>query len=332
MNVQFQYEEAFWLLFLLLFFAFLFYMNWRWKKRTTKAIGDEQLIKNLFKNHSPTREKIKFGLILRAFALGTISLANPRRPDEASAEKRNGIDVVLALDVSKSMLATDVAPVRLQKAKDLLANIINSMPNDRIALILFAGHAYLQMPLTTDHEAAKMFLSNADPGAVPEPGTAIGDALKQADAAFDKSDRFKTVVLVTDGETHDEEALQNAKELGEKGIMINTVGIGSVQGSTIIDTATNQAKRDESGNIVVSKLNEQLLQQMAAATNGIYVHLEETTAATNQLLTQYKEVPKRALPDSTSMTYYSFYWWFTLPMFLLLIFELFMPDRRRVKE
>ena len=204
------------------------------------------------------------------------------------------------------------------------------MPNDRVGFIVFAGNAYTQMPLSTDHDAAKLFISTANPGSVPEQGTTVANALLQSNAAFEKeSQRFKTIVLVTDGETHDEDAVTIAKDLAKRGVMVNTVGLGSVTGSTIVDS-TGTPKTDEEGTVVISKLNEQLLQQIAENTNGVYVRLEAVAPAMTTILDQYKNVEKKALVDTTGLTYESFYWWLVLPMFLLLLAELFIPDRKKV--
>lgn len=333
MNFQFQYPEAFWLLLLVPLLLALYLAYGAWRKRTAKKIGDERLVAMLTRNHSVLRSRIKFFAFLFAFALGCLALANPRKPDDASAEIRKGIDVVVALDVSNSMLATDVSPNRLTLAQKLLSSLIDKMPNDRIGLVVFAGNAYTQMPLSTDHEAAKLFVTTASTGMVPEQGTSIADALLQSDAAFEEgSQRFKTIILVTDGETHDEDALPTAQRLSKKGVMINTVGLGSASGSSIMDTATGATKKDEEGQVVISKLNEQLLQQLAESTNGTYIHLETTAPALNTLLDQYKNVDKKALADTSGLSYESFYWWLLFPMFLLLLSELFLPDRKTVTE
>ena len=295
-------------------------------------MGDALLIAELTKNHSPRKAILKFSLLAMAFAIGCIALANPRKPDDASAEIRKGIDVVIALDVSNSMLATDVSPSRLAQAQQLLSNLINRMPNDRISLVVFAGSAYTQMPLSTDHEAAKLFVTTAGPNMVPEQGTSIADALLQSNAAFEEgSQRFKTIILVTDGETHDEEALPTVQQLAKKGVMVNTIGLGSPAGATIIDKETGQPKQDESGQVVLSRLNEELLQQLAQTTNGAYIHLTDIPAALTILQDQYKNVEKKALVDTSGLNYESFYIWFLLPMFLLLLAETFLPDRKKAK-
>jgi Ca-activated chloride channel family protein len=166
---------------------------------------------------------------------------------------------------------------------------------------------------------------------VPEQGTAVSDALLQSEVAFEEGrQRFKTVILVTDGETHDEEALTTVQQLAKKGVMVNTIGLGSPSGATIIDPQTGQPRKDENGEVVVSKLNEELLQAMAQATNGTYIHLTDISAALATLQDQYKNVEKKALVDQTGLNYESFYIWFLLPMFLMLLAELFVPDRKKV--
>ncbi len=333
LNFQFQYPEAFWLLLLVPVLVAIYFLYLAWRKRAARRIGDERLVAELTRSHSPKKALLKFSLVALAFAIGCVTLANPRKPDDESAEVRKGIDVVIALDVSNSMLATDVAPSRLAQAQKLLTSLIDKMPNDRIGLVVFAGNAYTQMPLSTDHDAAKLFVSTANPNMVPEQGTAIADALLQSSAAFEEaSQRFKTIILVTDGETHDEEALPTTQELAKKGVMVNTVGLGSPSGATIIDSATHQAKTDENGQVVISKLNEELLQQVAQTTNGTYIHLENIPAALATIQDQYKNVDKKALLDTSALNYESYYIWFLLPVFLFLLTELFLPDRKEVKE
>ena len=333
MNFQFEYPEALWLLALVPVVLLLYFLYLKWRQRVIKRIGDAQLVAELTRSHSPRKALIKFSLIALAFAVGCVALANPRKPDDESAEIRKGIDAVIALDVSNSMLATDVAPNRLAKAQTLLTTLIDKMPNDRIGFVVFAGNAYTQMPLSTDHEAAKLFVSTASPNMVPEQGTAIADALLQSNAAFEEgSQRFKTIILVTDGETHDEDALPTTQQLAKKGVMVNTIGLGSASGATILDTSTHQAKTDENGQVVVSKLNEALLQQIAQTTNGIYIHLDNVPAALASLQDQYKNVDKKALVDTSGLNYESFYLWFALPVFLFLLAELFLADRKKVVE
>jgi Ca-activated chloride channel family protein len=331
-NIQFQYPQVFWLLILIPFFLLLFLIYQSWKRKARKKIGDVHLVKELSKNHSRPKTIIKFSLVAIAFACGCIALANPRIPDKNSGEVRKGIDVVIALDVSNSMKATDIAPDRLSRAKQFISRIIDNLKDDRVGLVVFAGYGYAQMPLTFDYDAARLYVASADPANISAQGTSIADAFDKANLLFGKeSERFKSIILITDGETHDENAMEKLKELTEKGVMVNTVGIGSPEGSTIKDSSGN-VKTDASGQPVVSRLNEQILQQIAQATNGIYVHLQSSDAAVKQVMNQYTQIEKKALGDTSLYTYESYYTWVALPMLLLLIAETFLPDRKKVKS
>jgi len=333
LNFQYQYPQAFYLFVLIPCFLVLFFLYQSWKKRSVKKMGDVKLVKDLYKNHSSAKSNIKFCLVAIAFAGGCLALANPRKPDESSAEARKGIDLVIALDISNSMLATDIAPNRLARAKQFISKLIDNLKDDRIGLVEFAGNGYLQMPLTFDQSAARLYVSTANPNAISTQGTSISDALKKADVAFgDETERFRSVVLITDGETHDEDALEKAKELAGKGVMINTVGIGSPEGSTIIDTTTGKPKTDETGQVVVSRLNEQILQQIAATTNGTYIHLQSAEAAVKGVMGQYAQIEKKALGDTSLYTYETFYTWVVIPMLALLLIELFISDRKKLKS
>ena len=287
-------------------------------------------MKQLIKNFSSRLFAAKFILFSSAFALGVVAVANLRRPGSADNIPRKGIDVVIALDVSKSMLATDLSPNRLERAKQMILKLMDQMPNDRIALVLFAGKAYMQMPLTVDHGAAAIFVSSASPDAIPAQGTVFSEALQMSSRAFNsKEGRFKSVVLISDGEDHDEETLKTVEDLSKQGIMVCTVGIGSPEGSQIPDSATNDYKRDAMGNIVISKLNEDELKQIAEKTNGVYVHFESSDQTVNDLMKQLSQVEKKTFIDVSLLNYKTYYMWFTMAMFLLLILEFILPERKR---
>jgi Ca-activated chloride channel family protein len=197
-------------------------------------------------------------------------------------------------------------------------------------LVLFAGKAYMQMPLTTDHGAAKLFVSAANSDAVPQQGTVISEALDMSVRSFNPEDkRFRSIVLISDGETHDEGAVRTAKGYAEKGVMINTVGVGSAEGSTIIDPATGETKKDESGNTVISKLNEEVLQSVARETNGLYLHLQGSDEAVSLIKAQLSQIERKAYSDVSLMSFQSFYFWFAAGMFLLLLAENFIPEQRK---
>lgn len=332
-NIQFQYPEALWLLALVPVFVLLFLAYLQWKKRAAKRIGDARLVQALTKSYSKPKTIIKFTLLATAFALGCVAVANPRQPEGGDPTVRKGIDVVFALDVSNSMLATDVQPNRLEKAKDLVRQVLRQTPDNRVALVLFAGQAYVQAPLTTDYSAAQLLLNTATPSTITAQGTAISDALKKTEIALATSeDRYKALVLITDGETHDEEAVNAAKELATKGVIVNTVGIGSPQGTTITDEMTGELKKDASGNPVISKLNEAILREIAAATKGSYVHLQDVTAAAKAITAQFATADKKAVVDTSLLNYNTLYMWVAAPMLLLLLADVFFPDRKKVKS
>jgi Ca-activated chloride channel homolog len=218
----------------------------------------------------------------------------------------------------------------LERAKQFISKLMNEMPNDRIALVLFAGKAYLQMPLTTDHGAAQLYVSYASADAVPQQGTVISDALNMSANAFNTADKkFKTIILISDGEDHDEDAVKTAKALSEQGVMINTIGIGSPEGATIPDPATGDVKKDEASNTVVSKLNEGILKEIAQTTNGEYLHLESSNAAVSQLTKQLSQIDKKIITDVSQMNFTTFYIWFAAAMFILLLVENFIPEKRK---
>lgn len=303
----------------------------RWKKKTQVKIGDPALVKALVKDYSPRKFFIKFLLLVAAVTGIILGIANLRSPGVVDNLSRKGVDVMFALDVSNSMLADDVKPNRLEKAKQLITKLMDKMENDRIGLVLFAGRAYMQMPLTTDHAAARMYVQNASPDAVPTQGTVIGDALKIANSGFNSKDRkYKSIVLISDGEDHDPEALKMAQSLSQNGVMINTVGLGSVEGATIIDPVTNQTRKDAQGNTIVTKLNEAELQQLSQSTNGIYVHLEDPDAATTVITAQLATIEQKATGDKSFANYQNYFQLFLAVTLLFLLIEFFMPERKTI--
>ncbi len=293
-------------------------------------MGDSRLVNILTADFSAKLFATKFILLSLGFALGVLAVMNPRKPGAADNITRKGIDVVIALDVSKSMLAADLAPNRLERARQFISKLMTAMPDDRIGLVLFAGKAYMQMPLTNDHGAARLYVSSAGTDAVPQQGTVISDALQMSLNAFNqKEKRFKAVVLISDGEEHDMAAVETAEELSQQAVMINTVGVGSPEGANIIDPATGQNKTDEAGNVVLSKLNEVVLRQVAEKTNGLYVRLQDSDAAVKELKAQLSQIESKVFTDVSLINYKTFYMWLTGGMLILLLAEFFIPERKK---
>ncbi|MEO6313716.1 MAG: VWA domain-containing protein [Chitinophagaceae bacterium] len=307
----------------------LFLIVIRWKKKMQQKIGDPALVKELVKNYAPRKFALKFVMLVLAFGLLVVSAANLQRPGVTDRVNRKGVDVMVALDVSNSMLAEDIKPNRLERAKQLVTKLMDKMDNDRIGLVLFAGRAYMQMPLTTDHGAAKMYIQNAGPDAVPVQGTVIGEALKISNSGFNSKERkYKAIILISDGEDHDPEALQLAKSLSQTGVMINTVGIGSPEGAPIIDYTTNQIRKDAQGNAIVTKLNEGELQQLAEITHGVYIRLEDTDDAASKIMAQLATIEQTATGDKSFTDYKSYFQYFLAAALLFLLIETIIPERK----
>ena len=229
--MKFQHPEYFIGLLLIPMLIYLYSGLVSWKKKLSSRIGDPSLVAQLVKSFSARNFLLKFILICVAVFFLVVGLANLRARGKAEDITRQGVDVMIVLDVSKSMLAQDVKPSRLDKARQLLYRLVDRLQNDRVGLILFAGRAYMQMPLTTDHSAAKLYISEAGPDAVPTQGTVFSEALSMANSSFNRNEhKYKAVVLISDGEDHDPDALKVAKQMAEDGVMINTVGIGSWKG------------------------------------------------------------------------------------------------------
>lgn len=331
MNLSFQHIEYLISLAVipLLLLLYVFVLNW--KKRTIQKIGDAALVKEMIKNYAPQKFALKFVLVLLAITSGVFALANLRSPKGMEQVSRNGIDVMIALDVSKSMLAQDIKPNRLERAKQAISKLIDKLNNDRIGIVVFAGRAYLQMPLTGDHGAAKMYLSSASTDIVPTQGTVISDALKMCNASFNsKEKKYKAVVLISDGEDHDEGALKIAGQMADEGIVINTVGIGSPQGSTIIDETTSQEKLDAAGNTVITKLNEEELMKIAEKGKGSYQLFTNADELVTRLDAQLASMDQRTVTEDSLVNYKHFFPYFLILALILLVVELFISERKAV--
>jgi Ca-activated chloride channel family protein len=239
---------------------------------------------------------------------------------------------MIALDVSKSMLAQDLSPNRLEKAKQFIARLLEKLGNDRIGLITFAGRAYVSVPLTVDMSALKMNLAGASPTQVPTQGTVIGEAISMARQSFNaKETKYKSIILISDGEDHDEGVADEVKKAVGEGIMINTVGIGSPEGSPIFDPETRANKRDEKGDEVISKLNEKELQEIASAAQGVYLRLGNTDAAADAIAKQISSTEQKNFGDNIFTDYNSYYQYFIGIALLLILIEFFIPEQKKLQ-
>ncbi|MBK7887939.1 MAG: VWA domain-containing protein [Bacteroidetes bacterium] len=253
----------------------LYYMLKRWKKTALAQFGDIYLTRRLYADVSLSRPGIKFFLLITAFMFLIAGLCGPLIGSKLEEVKRKGADVIIALDVSNSMLATDIKPSRLERAKQSLNRLIDRLEGDRIGIIVFAGEAYVQLPVTTDYNAAKMFISSINPDIVPTQGTAIGAAIDLAKDSFtDTTRKHSAIVIITDGENHEDDAVESARNAAEAGIKVYTIGMGSAEGAPIpiySNGAVVGFKQDNSGQTVVTKLNPEMLTEIAEAGNGRFI-------------------------------------------------------------
>jgi Ca-activated chloride channel family protein len=327
---QFQYIQFLLLLLIIpLLFAIFIYAIAK-KKSIRKRIGDPVLVKQLTAGYNSKAFFKKFLLSVLAFVLLVIVLANLRTAASEQKISRDGIDVMIALDVSKSMLAQDIKPTRLDRAKQVLSRLVDKLDNDRIGIVIFAGKSYLQMPLTGDHAAAKMYLSAATIESVPTQGTVIADALRTCNASFNaKEKKYKAVVLISDGEDHDETAIKTAESMAASGVVIYTIGIGSPQGAPLIDETTNEVKLDNEGNTVISKLNEPELKMIAQKGNGQYLLFNNTDAVVSNITSQLSSMDQRTVTDDSLVNYKSYFQYFLAAALLFLLIELFISERKK---
>ena len=328
--IEFENIEFLSGLFILIPLVLLFFYVIKWKQSAKKKLGDARLVDLLSKDYSPQRYRFKIIIVLFAIGIGIIAMCNLRKPLQIKGSKANGIDVMVALDVSKSMLSQDEKPSRLDKAKQFINQLTDKLENNRVGLIVFAGQAYLQMPLTADATATKMFVGNASPDFIAVQGTNLSAALQLADASLDtKEKKYKTVILITDGEDHEDKAIDVAKELADHGTVLHTIGVGSAEGSPITEPGTNEYKRDENGQTIISKLNEDLLKQLAQTTNGTYHALDNTSTVSDALVTELNGMEKKAISSAGGyVEYQSFYPYFLAITVLLLIAEVFVSERK----
>lgn len=325
--VRFQHSNYLYALALLIVLALVFAGVLYWKRRTIRRIGDSTLVQQLFSGYSRRLYNLKFALLFIAFLFMVIGAANLQVGNKMEKITRKGVDVMIALDVSKSMLAQDIQPSRLERAKQLVNRLLDNMSNDRVGLVVFAGNSYLQMPLTIDYSAARMYLGTISPGLVPTQGTAIDKAIEMCQESFNQKERkHKAIILVSDGEDWDEGAVETARKAYGDGVVINTVGVGSPQGAPIRDPATGDYKKDEKGQMVITKLNQDELRAIAAGGHGLYQYLDNTEQVSAHLIDKLNSMEKKEYGENLYVDYNSYFQYFLGIALVLLLLEFFIPD------
>ena len=328
---MFRFEDPIYLYLLVLIpiLALIRYISYRNQKKRLRRFGEPALLKALMPNVSYFRPLVKFWLLQGALALLIVMLARPQMGTKINHEKRVGIETIIAMDISNSMRAEDIVPSRLDRSKMMVENLVDHFSNDKIGLIVFAGDAFVQLPITSDYVSAKMFLSSIDPSMIATQGTDIAKAITMASHSFTQEEGIgKAIVVITDGEDHEGGALEAAKDAKDKGMRVYVLGVGSVNGSPIPLPGTGEYMKDNTGNTVMSALNEEMCKQVAQAGGGAYIHVENNSAAQEQL---DRELDKLSKKETSTAVYSEFdeqFQAFGVLALLLLILEVFILDRQ----
>lgn len=301
------------------------------RKRAIERFGDSSLMAQLMPKMSKYKHTLKFVLLMIGIAFLVVGWANPQWGTKKEKVKRKSVDVFVALDISQSMLAEDVPPNRMERAKRFAQDLVEGLKGDRVGLIIFAGNAYLQMPMTTDYAAAQLFLRTANPDMAPSQGTAISDAIDLALRSFEEDNKsHKALVIITDGENHDQDALDQAKAANEDGLLIFTIGVGTPQGAKIPINYSGQRgyKIDKTGQEVVSKLNEQMLLDLANEGDGNYFNIAAGENVVNALQERIDKLEKREFETRAFEEYESYFQYFIAIALLFLIIEFAISYRK----
>ena len=326
---RFAHPEFLYLLFalpaLILFFVYAHLQ----KRKAVKRYGNPVLLGALMPDVSWKRQHLKFWLSLGAIAALIVVIAGPQFGTKLETVKRQGVEIMVCLDVSNSMLAEDVAPNRLEKAKQMLAKLTDGFTNDKVGMIVFAGDAFTQLPITSDYISAKMFLSSISPEMVSTQGTAIGAAINLAARSFTPNEASeKAIIVITDGENHEDDAVGAAKAAAEKKIHVSIVGMGDPKGAPIPLGGGNNYMKDNAGNVVITKMNEQMCQEIAAAGQGMYVRADNTNSALKALQQEIGKMSKTDLESKVYSEYDEQFQVFAWIALLLLVAEFLTLDRK----
>jgi Ca-activated chloride channel homolog len=329
---RFEHTDFLWALLLIPSLTAIFIWMVIWKKRALQRFGEWTIIQRLLPGLSRSRVITKFIILMVGYGFLIIGIANPQIGSKLVEGERKGIDIMIALDVSNSMLAEDIKPSRLEMSKQAISKLIDNLGNDRLGIVIFAGNAYMQLPITTDYSAAKMFLTSIDTKIVPTQGTAIGEAIEMSEGAFDDETHSRAIIIISDGENHEDDALDAAKKASEKGIIVYTVGMGLPEGAPIPEyNKYNQMvgyKKDRAGSTVVTKLDEAMLRQIASAGKGVYVRANNSQSGLKTILEEINKLEKTKFESRMFSDYEDRFQYFIAVSLILLILELLIFERK----
>ncbi len=327
---MFRFEDPIylWLLLAVPMLMLVRIISFRVRRKRLRAFGDPALLRQLMPQVSRYRPTVKFWLVMAAYALLVVVLARPQMGSKISRDNRNGIETIIALDISNSMLAEDVVPSRLEKSKMLVENLVDKFTNDKIGLIVFAGDAFVQLPITSDYVSAKMFLQSANPSLISTQGTDIARAIDLACSSFSKQEKIgRAIILITDGEDHQGGALEAAKAAKKKGINVFILGVGGTSGAPI-PLGKGEYMRDGAGQTVMSALNEQMCREVAQAGNGTYIHVDNTNDAQERLNAELSKLQKGETQSVVYSEYAEQFQAFAILVLALLIIEVCLLEAK----
>lgn len=326
--LRFEDPIYLWILLIIPILVLVRFIVWQKRKHNLRKFGDPSLLKEMMPDVSKYRPTIKFCLLLSAITILIFMIARPQVGSKISHEKREGIEVLIALDISNSMLAQDVIPSRLEKSKLLIEDLVDHFTNDKVGLVVFAGDAFVQLPITNDYVSAKMFLQNINPSLITTQGTDLARAISLSQSCFTQREHIgRAIIVITDGEDHEGGALEAAREAYKKGINVFILGVGTSKGAPIPDGNGGYLK-DNSGQTVLSALNEQMCQQVAKAGNSVYIHVDNTSDAQEKL---NKELSKLQSGISDTVVYSEYneqFQIFGIILLLLLIVETILLESK----
>ncbi len=330
--IKFANIEYFWFLLIALLFIVLYLLYNSWKRRSVIRFGSKSQVEGLMPNLSSLKPVYKITLLILGLVFLVIGLADPQIGSKLEKIKREGIDLMLVLDVSNSMMAEDIKPNRLERSKMAISNLIDKLEGDRVGIIIFAGKAYKQLPLTSDYSAAKLFLSAVDTKIVPTQGTAIGAAIEMASLSFDDKEHNKAIIVITDGENHEDDAVKEASKSYENGIKVFTIGMGLPDGAPIpvYNSYGNRTgfKKDRQGKTVVTKLNEDMLRQIAAAGNGAYARANNGSTGLRKIFDEISQIEKKEIETKQFTDYEHRFQIYIFLALLILLVELLINNKR----
>lgn len=329
---RFAYPFFLWGLTVIPVMALLFALRMSWKRKAIRRFGNPELVAALMPDRSNGKIRLKFYLTCVAYLLLIIGLANPQIGSRYEEVKRQGIDLIIALDVSNSMLAEDIRPNRLERAKQAISRLLEKLRDDRIGIVIFAGDAYLQLPFTSDYAAAKMFLANVSNESVLAQGTAIGAAIETSVRALPHaSSRSRAIIIISDGENHEDDAVSEAQRARSAGIVVHTLGIGSPGGSPVPETYNGQRngfKKDASGSTVISRMNPAMLQEVASAGGGKFVQASNNDIGLEELFNQINSMQKTDFGSKVFTDYADRFMYFLAASLVILLVDFFVNERR----